>query len=130
MFLKAQYEADSGRKKRKVELDYIRQLKHHVSSADARIKANQQKLEHHSSLPHPNEAEINDVKGQISSLQVEMEKLGEEGKVEESQALMKLVAELEAKEEKLRNPPGMLRKDVRLSSFLPMLKNSKRSYDK
>jgi hypothetical protein len=94
--------AEPPRVRRAEELRHIRYLESVCQDADRRKEANLRRIElKPNEAVYPKQVEIDEIQSQIQTLQIEMQKLGEEGKVDQSQGLMKLVEELLAKQKVL-----------------------------
>jgi len=103
--LKAEFEAAAKERPRllaEYERDFLRYLKSLLVSVDKRIRQHTERLNLEPALPDDPDVErakkdIANLDDQIKALNSQMETLGMEGKVDESQALQKLVDELKQK---------------------------------
>jgi len=97
-----QYIAEKSKGEYPYEADWIHYLERLVQDLDRKIKKAHDRLDTQDALPEvppENQAQLEDITSQIHTLLGKMEQLGEEGKVDESQALMRVVDRLKAEKE-------------------------------
>ncbi|KAI9006949.1 LUC7-domain-containing protein [Hyaloraphidium curvatum] len=101
-------EAKSSGKHPGFEPEHLRNLEQFISECDRRIASAQRRLEKTSSAEDPKIIELmkglNDITDSISALTVDIEKLGEEGEIDEASKLMEEIERLKReKDEKERD---------------------------
>jgi len=101
---KEEYQEAKKRKEFPFEREWIRHMDRLIDDLDRKIKRGHDRLEHQEEkgdIPLTGEAseKLNTISGKIQLLLKQMEEYGEEGKVEESQQLMKSIEQLKAEKE-------------------------------
>jgi len=105
-FCREQYLAEKNKGEYPFEADWIHYLERLVQDLDRKIKKAHDRLDTQDTLPDSmvapeNREQLERITTQIQTLLGQMEQLGEEGRVDESQALMRVVDRLKAEKELL-----------------------------
>jgi len=109
--LKQLFSAESYEKRQRCQTKYLRYLKELAGEIDRKIERGQERLnlkvEIDKNDPEIKEREkkVQELNENISTLLAQMEELGDEGKVDESQALLKLVENLRKEKKDLEEKP-------------------------
>jgi len=110
--LKQAFTGEPYEKRQRTQQKYLRRLKELSSEIDRKIERGQDRLNSKVELDKNDpeqknkEKKVQELNENISTLLAQMEKLGEEGKVEESQALLKLVENLRKEKKEIEERPA------------------------
>jgi len=110
--LKQAFTGEPYEKRQRTQQKYLRRLKELSSEIDRKIERGQDRLNSKVELDKNDpeqknkEKKVQELNENISTLLAQMEKLGEEGKVDESQALLKLVENLRKEKKEIEERPA------------------------
>eukprot|EP00823_Brevimastigomonas_motovehiculus_P003722 TRINITY_DN2311_c0_g2_i1.p1 TRINITY_DN2311_c0_g2~~TRINITY_DN2311_c0_g2_i1.p1 ORF type:complete len:313 (-),score=77.92 TRINITY_DN2311_c0_g2_i1:203-1141(-) len=111
--LKREFQKQKESVRYSYETRFIRKLDELVDDIDRKIKRGQERLDTPSQQLTPQQEEAaTKTESEIKTLTQQMQALGEEGKVEESQSLMKMVEELQKKLREIKNSAVSTGKDL------------------
>jgi len=115
------YQQDKKKEDYPFEADFFRHLERLIGELDRRIKKGHERLDIQESIPDieltpETQNQIDAIDLRMQTLLKQMEQLGEEGRVDESQALMKVVDRLKAEKEQFMRGgiPGVTQQEKKM----------------
>jgi len=119
--IREMYQQDKRKEEYPYEVEFYRHLERLISELDRRIKKGHERLDIQESFPDieltpETQSQIEAITTRIQTLLKQMEQLGEEGKVDESQALMKVVDRLKTEKEQFMRGgiPGVTQQEKKM----------------